>query len=44
MGIRPVIALIPIDGAVLKPPMIHKAALLYILFITLNRYKRGALL
>jgi len=41
MGIRPAIALISIDGAVLKPPTIYKAALLCILFITFNRYERG---
>jgi len=44
MGIRLAIVLISIDEAVLKPPTIHKVALFCILFITLNRYERGALL
>jgi len=44
MGVRLVMALIPIDGAVLKPPTIHKTALLCILFIIFIEHERGALL
>ena len=42
--VRLAMASIPIDGAILKPPTIHKATLLCILFIIFIRYEREALL
>jgi len=38
IGVRPAMASIPINGAILKPPTIYKAALLCILFIIFIRY------
>jgi len=44
IGVRPAMASIPINGAILKLPTIHKAALLCILFIIFIGYEREALL